>query len=65
MRIETAKRRCCTMHDMLTSRTPGRDYAEPVRAALACLGDVLVEGLKHGHFKYAINCEIGTTAGAC
>jgi hypothetical protein len=47
------------MHDMLTSRTPGSGYAEPVRAALEYLEGLLVEGLKHGNFEYAINCKTG------
>ncbi|MGH8646772.1 MAG: hypothetical protein ACREX4_20855 [Gammaproteobacteria bacterium] len=47
------------MHDKLASRTPDTGYAEPVSAALECLEGLLLEGLKHGHFDYAINCEIG------
>lgn len=49
------------MHDMLTSRTPGSGYTEPVREALECLEGLLVEGLKHGHFEYAITCELGNS----
>lgn len=46
------------MHDTKSLTLNGR-YAQPVCAALEFLENLLVEGLKHGHFEYAINCEIG------
>lgn len=47
------------MHDITKSPTLNRRYAQPVCAALECLEGLLVEGLQHGHFEYAINCETG------
>jgi hypothetical protein len=47
------------MHDITKSPTRNRRYAQPVCAALECLEGLLVEGLKHGNFEYAINCKTG------
>lgn len=43
----------------ITPRPPGA-YSFTVRAALDLVEGLLVEGLKHGHFDYAVTCEMGT-----
>ena len=35
-------------------------YSEPVRSALDLIEDLLVEGIRHGHFDYSLTCETGT-----
>jgi hypothetical protein len=35
-------------------------YSDPVRSALDLIEALLVEGIKHGHFDYAMTCETGT-----
>jgi hypothetical protein len=37
-----------------------RNYSAPVRSALDLIENLLVEGIKHGHFDYSITCETGT-----
>lgn len=37
-----------------------RSYSEPVRSALDLIEDLLVEGIRHGHFDYSLTCEMGT-----
>lgn len=39
---------------------PRRTYSDPVRSALELIEGLLVEGIKHGHFDYAMTCETGT-----
>ena len=34
-------------------------YSESVRSALDLIEGLLVEGIKHGHFDYAVTCEMG------
>jgi hypothetical protein len=41
------------------SSSPYKCYADPVCAALECLERLMIEGLAHGHFEYAISCETG------
>ena len=36
-----------------------RSYSKPVRSALDLIENLLVEGIKHGHFDYSITCETG------
>ena len=31
-----------------------------IRSALDLIGNLLVEGIRHGHFDYSITCETGT-----
>lgn len=40
-------------------RSP-RTYSDPVCSALDLIEALLVEGIKHGHFDYAVTCEMGT-----
>jgi hypothetical protein len=35
-------------------------YSESVRSALDLIGNLIVEGIKHGHFDYSVTCETGT-----
>jgi hypothetical protein len=42
------------------SPTAPRVYSAPMRSALDLIENLLVEGIKHGHFDYSITCEIGT-----
>jgi hypothetical protein len=44
----------------IISRLRKTCYPEPVRSALDLVESLLVEGLKHGHFDYSLNCELGT-----
>lgn len=37
-----------------------RIHSEPVRAAMALIESLVLEGMKHGHFDYSITCETGT-----
>jgi hypothetical protein len=37
-----------------------RTYSAAVRSALDLIEDLLVEGIRHGHFDYAVTCETGT-----
>jgi len=37
-----------------------RNYSTPVRSALDLIENLVVEGIKHGHFDYSIICETGT-----
>ena len=48
------------MHETNSSSTIFRVYSKPVRSALDLIENLLVEGIKHGHFDYSITCEIGT-----
>jgi hypothetical protein len=34
--------------------------SEPVRSALELIKSLLIEGLEHGHFDYAVTCELGS-----
>lgn len=36
-----------------------RNYSSPVRSALDLIENLVVEGIKHGHFDYSITREIG------
>jgi len=35
-------------------------YSAPIQSALDLIGNLLVEGIRHGHFDYSITCETGT-----
>jgi hypothetical protein len=48
------------MHERAISPGPPRTYSAPVRSALELIEALLVEGIKHGHFDYAVTCETGT-----
>jgi hypothetical protein len=48
------------MHETNISPTAPKVYSAPVRSALYLIEKLLVEGIKHGHFDYAITCETGT-----
>ena len=48
------------MHNEATSPEALRTYPAPVRSALNLIEHLLVEGIKHGHFEYAVTCETGT-----
>jgi hypothetical protein len=37
-----------------------RNYSSPMQSALDLIENLLVEGIKHGHFDYSITCETGT-----
>ena len=37
-----------------------RKYSTPVYSALDLIKNLVVEGIKHGHFDYSITCETGT-----
>jgi hypothetical protein len=43
-----------------TSLNPPRIHSEPVRAAMTLIESLILEGMRHGHFDYSINCETGT-----
>ena len=36
-----------------------RNYSAPMRLALDFIENLVVEGIKHGHFDYSITCETG------
>jgi hypothetical protein len=38
---------------------PSRTYSDSVRSALNLVESLIVEGIKHGHFDYAVTCETG------
>jgi hypothetical protein len=44
----------------LSPVNPSRTYADPAQSALVLLETLVVEGLEHGHFEYALSCELGT-----
>jgi hypothetical protein len=48
------------MRETNISPTAWRVYSAPVRSALDLIENLLVEGIKHGHFDYSIICETGT-----
>jgi hypothetical protein len=48
------------MHETNIPPTIFRVYSKPVRSALDLIENLLVEGIKHGHFDYSITCETGT-----
>ena len=55
---EGAAAQCVKNH-----RSPAaRIYSDPVRSALDLIEGLLVEGIRHGHFDYAMTCETGQTA---
>jgi hypothetical protein len=35
------------------------EYSEPIRAALDLIENLVIEGVKHGHFNYGITSELG------
>ena len=47
------------MRDVSDRHLVSREYSEPVRASLDLLEGLLVDGLRHGHFDYSMNCETG------
>jgi hypothetical protein len=48
------------MHETNFPPNALRHYSAPVQAALDLVRNLLVEGIKHGHFDYSITCETGT-----
>jgi hypothetical protein len=48
------------MHETNISRTAPKVFSSPVRSALDLVENLLIEGIKHGHFDYSITCETGT-----
>ena len=48
------------MREGFTYLKPPVTYSDPVRSALNLIEGLLVEGIKHGHFDYAVTCETGT-----
>jgi hypothetical protein len=48
------------MHNDVTFPKTSRTYPDPVRSALNLIEHLLIEGIKHGHFEYAVTCEMGT-----
>jgi len=47
------------MHDEHTQNTDGHAYGPQARAALDRIIEVVLDGLKHGHFRCAITSSIG------
>jgi hypothetical protein len=48
------------MHGTNISATAPKVFSTPVRSALDLVENLLIEGIKHGHFDYSITCETGT-----
>jgi len=48
------------MREGIIAPQPPRIYSDPVRSALDLIERLLVEGIRHGHFDYAVTCETGT-----
>jgi hypothetical protein len=48
------------MREGANPHRPPRSYSAPVCSALDLIEALLVEGIKHGHFDYAMTCETGT-----
>jgi hypothetical protein len=48
------------MHKVPIPLEPSRTYSDQVRSALDLIESLVVEGIKHGHFDYAVSCEMGT-----
>ena len=51
---------CCKMRDNNTFPKASNVYPDPVRSALDLIDNLIVEGIRHGHFDYAVTCETGT-----
>jgi hypothetical protein len=47
------------MREIIKPPNLSHGYSESVRSALDLLEGLLVEGLRHGHFDYSMNCETG------
>jgi hypothetical protein len=47
------------MREANFSDNPLREYSVSVRSALDLIENLVVEGIKHGHFDYSITCETG------
>jgi len=56
-----AERQIFARQEMRNPSAPVECIADPVRAALQCVGRHILEGLTHGHFKYEISCELGNS----
>ena len=50
------------MRNEPTATYAGRSSGPQVREALARIEQVVLDGLRHGHFRCAISCEIGKGA---
>jgi len=48
------------MHETNISPTAPKVYSTPVQSAFDLVEKLLIEGIRHGHFDYAITCETGT-----
>jgi hypothetical protein len=48
------------MHEANVSSTAAKPYSALVRSALDLIENLVVEGIKHGHFDYSITCETDT-----
>jgi hypothetical protein len=49
------------MREGTVPHNPPRTYSDSVRSALDLIEGLLIEGIKHGHFDYAVTCETGTS----
>jgi hypothetical protein len=47
------------MHNEPTQTDAGQSGGPQLREALACLEQVILDGLQHGHFRFAISSAIG------
>jgi hypothetical protein len=48
------------MHEVAIRPRPPRTYSDQVCSALDLIEVLLIEGIRHGHFDYAVTCETGT-----
>jgi hypothetical protein len=48
------------MHKVPIPLEPSHTCSDQVRSALDLIERLVVEGIKHGHFDYAVSCEMGT-----
>jgi hypothetical protein len=48
------------MHRVPIPLESSHTYSDQVQSALDLIESLVVEGIKHGHFDYAVSCEMGT-----
>ena len=48
------------MREQSIGLTASRNYSDQVRSALDLIENLMVDGIRHGHFDYSITCETGT-----
>jgi hypothetical protein len=49
------------MRESIISPKASGTYSAPIRSALDLIEDLVIEGIKHGHFDYSVTCETGTS----